>query len=102
MKVMLECSKFSPQQKLDVKNLFLKYWPIETDPTVPEDIKAKAMMDWWVSDLEIFTDHSLNLTERDFQAMVNSSRLAMRHGVMELMNSLRENEIPMVIVSGGI
>ena len=93
MKVMLECPKFSADQKQEVKNLFLKYWPIETDQTVPMDVKQKAMMDWWIGDLEIFSHPSLNLTERDFRSMVGSSKLAMRHGILEMMNTIRQNQI---------
>jgi hypothetical protein len=62
MKVMLECPKFSPEQKQEVKNLFHRYWPIETDPSIPEAEKQKAMMEWWIKDLEIFSSPSLNLT----------------------------------------
>lgn len=35
MKVMLECPKFIPEQKLETKRAFHKYYPIECDPNVP-------------------------------------------------------------------
>ena len=55
-----------------------------------------------MANLEIFSSPALNLTQRDFFQMVSSSRLALRYGSMHLFNQLRENEIPMVIVSGGV
>lgn len=70
MKVMLECSKFTPQQKQEVKDLFTRYRPIEMDPTLPMSVKSKHMMDWWVGDFEIFAAKSLSLTENDFRNMV--------------------------------
>ena len=61
MKVMLECPKLTSEQKEKVKSDFLKYFPIETDPSIPSSEKQQAMMDWWVANLEIFSTLSLNL-----------------------------------------
>ena len=84
MKVMLECDKFSQEQKNQARALFLKYWPIEQDHTIHMDVKREKMLEWWVANLEDFTSKSLNLTNQDFERMVFSSRLAFRHGFSDL------------------
>lgn len=40
MKVMLECDKFSTEQKKEVRDLFVKYRPIEIDRTIPHHIRC--------------------------------------------------------------
>lgn len=78
MKVMLQCDRFTEEQKKEVKADFLKYWPIEQDHTIPMDVKSSKMLEWWTNNLKLFSSPSLRLTDADFETMVYNSRLALR------------------------
>tara|TARA_B110000285_G_C14989635_1_gene545623 strand:+ start:267 stop:1034 length:768 start_codon:yes stop_codon:yes gene_type:complete len=102
MKVMLECDRFTADQKKQVRDDFLKYWPVEQDPTIPLHLKSEKMLEWWVSNLKLFSSTDFNLTHADFQKMVFSSKLVLRHGFIQMVQKLQEGKIPLVVVSGGV
>lgn len=58
------------------------------------------MADWWTENLKLFS--SLHLTDSDFRSMVSKSKMACRHGIVELLEQVRVNDMPFVVVSGGV
>jgi 2-hydroxy-3-keto-5-methylthiopentenyl-1-phosphate phosphatase len=58
------------------------------------------MLDWWIADLEIFKQ--LRLTPDDFYEMVNKAHLCLRFGVLDMLKQAEINDVPLIVVSGGI
>lgn len=100
MKVMLECDKISDENRQEVHDLFKRYRPIEIDPTIPHDVKSEHMLDWWTQNLVMF--QSLRLSPNDFLSMVSQAQLSLRYGILQMLERVATNQIPLVVVSGGI
>ena len=58
------------------------------------------MRDWFSENLTLFS--SLGLTDSDFRSIAAKSKMACRHGMAELFEQIKSNNIPFVVVSGGV
>lgn len=83
IKVMLECDRITQEGIDETRQLFKKYRPIEIDPNLSLAEKQRHMADWWTENLKLFS--SLQLTDSDFRSMVSKSKMACRHGIVELL-----------------
>lgn len=83
MKVMFHCDRITQAQVDETRYLFEKYRPIEMDPNLTLEQKKEYMHEWWTENLKMYA--SLNLTETDFQLMLAKSKMACRHGIIELL-----------------
>lgn len=83
IKVMLECDRITQDGIDETRQLFKKYRPIEIDPNLSVEEKQRHMADWWTENLKLFS--SLHLTDSDFRSMVSKSKMACRHGIVELL-----------------
>lgn len=45
---------------------------------------------------------SLDMTDSDFRSIAAKSKMSCRHGMVELFNQTKTNNIPFVVVSGGV
>jgi 5'-nucleotidase len=77
--------------------LFDKYHPIEIDPNVPIQEKKKAMNEWWTRHFELLINSRLN--KKDLEKVVKSKKLELRSGVLEFLEVLKKNNLPLVILS---
>lgn len=77
--------------------LFDKYHPIEIDSTINLDQKKKAMFKWWTSHFKLLINSGLN--KRDLESVVSSGKAQFRKGVLEFLDFLHSNNIPLVIMS---
>lgn len=100
IKCMLECDRITQEGIDETRQLFKKYRPIEIDPNLSLAEKQNHMKDWWTENLKLFS--SLKLTDNDFRKIVQKSKMACRHGVVELLEQARVNDLPFVVVSGGV
>ena len=74
--------------------------PIERDPNISPLEKSKHMEDWWTKEFSLFS--SLKLTESELSRLAAKSKICCRYGVQELLKQTRFNDIPFVVVSGGV
>lgn len=99
----LEFSKFiSENYRKQNKELFDKYAPMEHDITIDYDIREEYIKKWFKENLDLILVE--NLTRENFQHMVMQAEqnFFFRYGILELFELIRNNSIPIYIISGGI
>lgn len=77
--------------------LFKKYYNIEIDSDIPFEEKRKAMKEWWTKHFDLLISSGLN--RNDIEEIVRSENIVLRKGIPELLNNLKSNNIPLVILS---
>lgn len=77
--------------------LFDKYHPIEIDPSVSLEEKKRLMHEWWSSHFNLLIRSKLN--KKDLEKAINSENISLRPGVLDLLDSLKTHNIPLVIIS---
>lgn len=77
--------------------LFEKYYNIEINLDIPFEEKKKAMEEWWTKHFNLLI--SSGLDRNDIEEIVKSENIALRKGIPELLNNLKSNNIPLVILS---
>ena len=77
--------------------LYNKYHPIEIDPKVPTEEKKKVMNEWWMTHFDLLIKSGLN--KKDIENVIKSRKIKLRHGFSNFLNILKENNIPLVIMS---
>ena len=77
--------------------LFEKYHPIEIDPEISLEEKKEAMVEWWKVHNELLIKSGLS--RKDLKSIVKSRGVKFREGVLEFLDYLNENSIPLVILS---
>ena len=87
----------TPDYPEKARALFDKYHPIEIDPDVPREKKAKAMHDWWKIHYELLVESKLN--KADIANAVKSGHVEFRNGSPELFDLLKRYAVPIVIIS---
>lgn len=87
----------TPDYVQKAHNLFNKYYPIEIDPHIPMKEKKKAMNEWWTTHFDLLIKSGLD--KKDIQNIVKSKKIKFRHGFSDFVNILKENNIPLVIMS---
>ncbi len=77
------------------------YSKIEIDPTVPDEIKHKEMLDWWNKHLDLFIKYQF--TEDLFHKTSSSkSVMDLREGFKKFVTYLKEKNVPLIIISAGL
>lgn len=77
--------------------LYDYYNPIEINPNISLEEKKKEMTIWWNKHLDLLVNSSLHKSHID--RVINSWIIEFRDGVVEFLNFLSENKIPLVIIS---
>ena len=77
--------------------LYEKYHSIETDLSIPLEEKKKAMEEWWTIHFELLIKS--NLSKNDIVKAVESNNIVLRDGLIEFLNTLKINNIPLVVLS---
>jgi len=77
--------------------LFDKYHAIEIDPSVSFEEKYSAMEEWWTRHSKLLIESGLN--KSDLKKAAESGKIRLRDGFTEFMDTLRESNIPLVIMS---
>ncbi len=79
------------------KALANKYRPIEMNPDVPLNEKKKAMKEWWTKHFDLLIKSGLNKSH--LERIVKEEGIEFRKGALEFIDSLYQNNIPLVIIS---
>ena len=74
-----------------------KYHPIEMDPSISVEDKKQAMYEWWSKYFQLLIESGLN--KKHLEQVVESGKIQLRQGALELFDFLKENSIPLIIMS---
>ncbi len=77
--------------------LYDKYAPMESDPSLSKEEKKSAMREWWETHNKLLLESGLSIT--DLEDIVQNGIVEFRKGVGEFLDFLNENSIPLVIMS---
>ena len=77
--------------------LYNTYHPIEKDPSIPIKIKKEKMHEWWLRHFDLLIRSGLS--RDDIKKVVDSGKLELRKGVDVFIQTLRDKNIPLVIIS---
>jgi len=87
----------APNYPEKAKTLFEKYHAIEMDINIPSEEKSKLMKEWWTKHFELLIES--NLSKQDLEQAVKSNNIVLRGGMLKFLNILKDNNIPLVILS---
>ncbi|XP_052187267.1 uncharacterized protein LOC127798030 [Diospyros lotus] len=90
----------NPEYDFKRQKLYEYYHPLEFNPTIPLDEKAKLMEEWWGKTHALLVEGGL--TYDAIESSVANARIAFREGVVELFEFLEEKEVPVLIFSAGL
>jgi len=95
--VLRDNNYLTPDYPEKAKALYAKYYPIEKDLSISLKERRKAMKQWWAEHFELLIESKLNI--KDIEKAVKNQDVALRKGCVELLKTLKENNIPLVILS---
>ncbi|MDP2910228.1 MAG: haloacid dehalogenase-like hydrolase [bacterium] len=87
----------TPDYSEKANALFDKYHAIEINPDFPLEEKKKVMKEWWTVHFELLIKS--NLSKNDMVKAVESNNIVLRDGLVEFLNTLKNNNIPLVVLS---
>ncbi|XP_059628524.1 uncharacterized protein LOC132271222 isoform X2 [Cornus florida] len=90
----------NPEYDAKREELYVYYHPLEINPTIPLDEKAKLMEEWWEKTHSLLIEGGL--TYDAIKNSVENSTIAFREGVVELFELLEERDVPVLIFSAGL
>lgn len=90
----------SSQYKKQIKELFLKYSPLEKSNSITSEQKKEYMNTWWREAQNLVIQEKLDQTK--LKNSIKNSTLSFRHGILEFINSCYEFSTPLYIVSAGL
>jgi 5'-nucleotidase len=79
------------------QELYDKYHPIEIDPRAPLEYKKEMMREWWRQVFDLLIKSGLN--RKNIEEAVISGKMRLRNGSDYFFPALKENNIPLVIMS---
>jgi len=97
LSVLRDENYLTPDYSEKAKALYSKYHAIEIDPAAPEEEKKKSMEEWWNLHFDLLIKSSLS--KGDIVKAMDSANLVLRDGAVDLLNFLRERNIPIVFLS---
>nr|GMD50746.1 cytosolic 5'-nucleotidase 3 [Ipomoea batatas] len=89
-----------PGYNIKRQNLYDYYHPLEFNPAIPLDEKAKLMEEWWGKTHGLLIEGGL--TYDAIRNSVANANIAFRDGVVELFELLEERNVPVLIFSAGL
>lgn len=84
----------------EMNELYEKYRPIEMDYDISKEDKLKAMQIWYSECMDLY--YKYNLTKEQMKKSIQNSDVRFRNGAKELLKSLHDKNIPVIILSAGI
>jgi len=87
----------TPDYPDKAKALFEKYHAVEMDLDISLEEKSQLMKEWWTKHFELLIASGLN--KKDLEKAVESNNLVLRDGIPKFLNTLKDNNIPLVILS---
>ena len=98
----LSKSKFaSPEYSEERTKLYSYYHPYEINEKLDYEEKNKIMIEWWDKHIELFNKYKLE--EKIIEdAATNPELMSFRDGAIDFLRSMRDRNIPVIIISAGI
>ena len=87
----------TPDYAQKAHELYNKYHLIEIDPKVLIREKKKVMNEWWMTHFDLLIKSGLN--KKDIEDVIKSRKIKLRPGFSDFLDILKENKIPLVIMS---
>lgn len=85
-------------EKMDF--LYQEYRPIELDYQITFEEKNKAMETWYQECMDLYYEY--HLTEERLNKSIQASDLIFRKGAKEFLNQMKQDKVPVIILSAGI
>lgn len=79
------------------QTLYKKYHPIEINPSISDSEKKEAMQKWWTIHFNLLI--KTGLYKKDVQKVIKSGKVKLRPGALKLIDLLKSQNIPMIIIS---
>jgi len=83
-----------------MKGLFVKYWPIETDPHMSVEEKTPHIFEWMSSEMR--TMKEAGLTEEKLAVMLKSHGLVLRDHFPSFSTAISEAQVPFIVSTAGL
>ncbi len=80
--------------------LYEKYRPIEIDMSITDEEKSMFMTEWWKAHISLFKEY--NLKENDIKKSITDGGLKYREGAKLFLKKMKEQNVPVIIISAGI
>jgi cytosolic 5'-nucleotidase 3 len=77
--------------------IFNKYHPLEIDLNLSDDERKAAMESWWQEHFKLLIDSGLNINH--INQVVQAGRVRVREGIEDFFALLKQEDVPLVIVS---
>jgi len=87
----------SPDYSRKAQELYEKYHPIEIDPKIPFEEKARIMENWWREHYLLLMESGLE--KRHIRKVINSKAIELRFGAKKFFKTLKRLKVPLVILS---
>ena len=87
----------TPDYAEKANQLYDKYYPIEVNPNISMEEKKKAMHEWWTTHFDLLIKSGLD--KNDIVDIVKSEKIKFRDGFSDFADILKQNNIPLVIMS---
>lgn len=98
----LSKSNLVPTEYVEERQVFYNYYrPYEIDESLDYDTKNQLMTEWWNKHIGLFIKYKLS-EEAINQAARNLRVMSFRPGAKEFLESMRDRNIPVIIISAGI
>lgn len=95
-------SGFYPKEYLEERNKNYEYYrPLELDPKINDEEKIKIVKKWQESSYKLMIKYKVKQSDIS-KILENNNALLLRKGAKEFINSLNQNNIPLIISSAGI
>ena len=90
----------SEKYRKELKNLYLKYSPLEKSTTISDEQKQIYMNTWWKEAQILIIQEKLDKSK--IRNAIRNSSLKFRNGIIEFIKSCSNFSIPLYIVSAGL
>jgi cytosolic 5'-nucleotidase 3 len=97
MSVLRDENYLTPDYPAKANALYEKYHAIEINLNIPQQEKKEKMEEWWRLHFKLLIESGLK--KEDLEKAMKSANLALRDGCVELLDFLKEKDIPLVILS---
>ncbi|MBI2628721.1 hypothetical protein HYW74_01405 [Candidatus Pacearchaeota archaeon] len=94
----------SKEYSKKANELYNKYHPIEIDANISMSEKKKMMYEWWYEHFKLLGESGLNkkIVEKVAKDLIDGEKIALRKGAREFFRILKNNKIPLVIISSSV
>ena len=94
----------SKEYSKEANELYDYYHKIEIDSKIPSDKKKKEMYTWWYKHFKLLGESGLNknVINQVADDLIDGEKIKLRLGVKDFLLTLKNNDIPMIVISSSI